>query len=113
MVDGDVSGKMQEGEFTEELKQGVVHYPTTPNHPSEKGTMMLFGHTSNYFWVKSAYNTIFSKIPQLKAGSTIKVYWDGKEYEYVVTEQEVVKPKDVPSLYEQNYNGNERKLALM
>lgn len=112
MVEGDTKGKMQEGEFAEELKQGVVHYPTTPK-PGEKGTMMLFGHTSNYFWVKSAYNTVFSKIPQLKAGSVIKVYRDGKEHEYIVTEQEVVKPNDVPWLYEKKYDSSESKLAIM
>jgi len=111
-VEGDIEEKMKEWEFKEELRQGVTHYPTTPD-PSQSGTMMIVGHTSNYFRVKSAYNTIFSKIPQLKVWNSIKVYWDGKEYEYVVKEQRVISPKDVPSEYAKLYDPNDRKLILM
>lgn len=111
-VDGDVPQKMKDGEFTEELKQGVVHYPTTP-WPEEPGTTMIVWHTSNYFWIKSAYNTVFSKIPQLKVGQTIQLIWDGKMYEYEVKEQEIVKPKDVPQAYAQNFDHTVKRLAIM
>lgn len=111
-VEGDISQKMKDGEFTEELKQWVVHYPTTP-WPEEPWTTMIVWHTSNFFRVKSAYNTVFSKIPQLKAGQTIQLIWDGKMYEYEVKEQEIVKPKDVPKTYAQNYNHAVKRLAIM
>ncbi|HMY80688.1 MAG TPA: sortase [Candidatus Absconditabacterales bacterium] len=111
-VNGDVTTKMKEGLFTDELKQGVVHYPTTPG-PDEQGTTMIMGHTSNYFWVKSAYNTIFSKIPQLKEGQTIQLIWGGKMYEYEVKKHEIVKPTEVGKVYEKHYDHNEKKLALM
>jgi LPXTG-site transpeptidase (sortase) family protein len=111
-VDGDVQAKMEDGLFSDELKQGVVHYPTTPE-PNEPGTTMIFWHTSNYFWVKSAYNTVFSKIPQLKAGQTIQVIWNGKLYEYEVKEQEIVKPNEVPEAYAQNFDSTKKRLAIM
>lgn len=111
-VEGDIQAKMQDGSFTEELKQGVVHYPTTP-WPDELGTTMIFGHTSNFFWVKSAYNTVFSKIPELKPGQIIQLIWNGKVYEYEVKEQEIVKPNEVPEAYAKKYDQNQKRLALM
>lgn len=111
-VEGDIQAKMEDGLFSDELKQGVVHYPTTPE-PNEPGTTMIFGHTSNYFWVKSAYNTVFSKIPQLKAGQTIQVIWNGKLYEYEVKEQEIMKPDQVPEVYAQNFDSTKKRLAIM
>lgn len=110
-VDENAEMKMQEWEFTDDLKKWVVHYPTTPE-PDINGNMMLFGHSSNYRWIKSAYNTIFSKLPQLKDGSEIIVVRDGKEYRYKVQTKEEVKPHDVPSVYA-NYHTNTKQLITL
>lgn len=110
-VDENAEAKMQEWEFTDDLKNGVVHYPTTPE-PDVNGNMMLFGHSSNYRWIKSAYNTIFSKLPQLVDGNEIIVIWDGKEYRYKVQTKEEVKPNDVPSVYA-NYHTTTRQLITL
>lgn len=111
-VDENAESKMQEWEFTDDLKKWVVHYPTTPN-PGINGNMMLFGHSSNYRWIKSAYNTIFSKLPALSEGSEIIVIWDGKEYKYKVHTKEEVKPHDVPSVYARYHTTTKQLITLM
>lgn len=112
IAQGDLDNKIKEWEFSEELKQWVAFYPGT-SEPTEKWTMMLLWHTSNYPWIKSDYNRIFSKIPDLKVWDIIDVYRNGKHYEYAVTKQEIVKPKDVPKAYAQEFDLNKRKLVLM
>ena len=111
-VEWDIDAKMKEGEFSEELKKWVAFYPGTPDF-TQKGTTMIFWHTSNYAWIKSDYNHIFSKIPQLKNGDPITVYRDWKQYDYVVTKQEIVKPQDVPKAYAKEYDPQKKKLMLM
>lgn len=111
-VEWDIENKMKEGEFTEELKKWTVWYPTTPE-PGEKWMTMVVGHTSNYFWVKSAYNTVFSKIPQLKEGQKIQIIRDGQLYEYVMKEQKIVKPSEVDDVYKDHYDDEKKTLAIM
>lgn len=111
-VEWDIQAKMKDGEFSEELKKWAVWYPTTPG-PGEKGMTMVVGHTSNYFWVKSAYNTVFSKIPQLKEGQKIQIIRDGQLYEYIMKEQKIVKPSEVDDVYKNHYDDNKKTLALM
>lgn len=111
-VDGDISAKMKDGHFTEELKKWTVWYPTTPG-PWEKWMTMIVGHTSNYFRVKSAYNTVFSKIPQLKEGQKIQIIRDGKMYEYAMREQKIVKPSEVDDVYKDHYDDTKKKIAIM
>ena len=74
---------------------------------------MIAGHTSNFFWVKSAYNTVFRKIPELKPGQVIKIIWEGKMYEYITTEQTIVKPEEVSKTYANNYDSKKKMIALM
>src|ERR1051326_7424289 len=42
-----------ESAFQEALKSGVVHYPGTAM-PGEAGDVYIFGHSSDYSWVKSS-----------------------------------------------------------
>ncbi len=111
-VDTNAELKMQEWEFTDDLKKWVVHYPTTPE-PDINGNMMLFGHSSNYRWIKSAYNTIFSKLPQLTDGNEVIVIRDGKEYRYKVQTKQEVKPTDVPSVYASHHTNTKQLITLM
>jgi LPXTG-site transpeptidase (sortase) family protein len=50
--------------FESDLLNGVVHYPGTAM-PGEIGTSYISGHSSNYAWVKSSYNKIFSHIDEI------------------------------------------------
>jgi sortase (surface protein transpeptidase) len=50
--------------FMQELEKGVVRYPGTAK-PGEKGNAFIFGHSSNYPWIKGEYNSAFVLLDQL------------------------------------------------
>ena len=93
--------KLEKWDFEKELEQWVVKYPGTPD-PSQKWNMLIFGHTSNYAWIKSDFNNVFSKIPQMEIGNQIKLARNGKIYIYKVVSKDIVKPKDLIAIWQKN-----------
>ncbi len=87
-----------ETSFDSDLENWVVKYPTTPN-PGEEWNAFFFGHTSQEYWKKNPYWTVFRNIPQLKENDKIQVVWDGVLYEYKVLKTVVVRPRDVNNTY--------------
>jgi LPXTG-site transpeptidase (sortase) family protein len=83
--------------FMEELQKGVVRYPGTA-HPGEVGNAFIFGHSSNYPWIKSEYNDVFALVDTLQNGDDIIVYYHQKKYLYRVTDRVTVKPGDTAAL---------------
>ena len=84
--------------FDSDLENWVVKYPTTPN-PGEEGNAFFFGHTSQEYWKKNPYGTVFRNIPQLRENDKIQIVWEWVLYEYKVLKTVVVKPKDVNNTY--------------
>jgi sortase A len=58
--------------FERDLKSGVVHYPGTPL-PGDIGTSYISGHSSGYFYDKSAYKQAFAKLGNLKDGEKFTI----------------------------------------
>lgn len=96
--------------FMEELKKWVVRYPWTAR-PGEVGNVFVFGHSSNYPWVKSEYNEVFALLDQLQDGDEITIYYYQKKYTYKVVDRSIVKPGDVSALNERD--PNKKELSLM
>lgn len=96
--------------FMEELKKGVVRYPGTAK-PGEVGNVFIFGHSSNYPWVQSQYNDVFSLLDQLQAGDEIIIYYYQKQYTYRVTDRATVKPGDIDTLRKRDQT--KKELSLM
>ena len=84
--------------FDSDLENWVVKYPTTPN-PWEWGNAFFFGHTSQEYWKKNPYWTVFRNIPQLRENDKIQVVREWVLYEYKVLKTVVVRPKDVNDTY--------------
>ncbi|MDQ1344411.1 MAG: sortase [Patescibacteria group bacterium] len=95
--------------FMKELEKGVIRYPGTAR-PGESGNAFVFGHSSNYPWMKGAYNQVFALLDQLVYGDEIIVYYDQKKYVYVIGEKKIVKPGDVKVL---NRGEGRKELSLM
>ncbi len=56
------------------LEKGVVHLPMSV-HPGEIGTSYIAGHTSNWSFIKSAYNSVFKPMEgQTKIGEEFFIY---------------------------------------
>ena len=96
--------------FMEELKKGVVRYPGTAR-PGEVGNAFVFGHSSNYPWIKSEYNDIFALLDNLATGDEIIVFYDQVKYVYHVTDRATVKPGDVKTL--ESRDKTRKELSLM
>jgi len=100
-VNAPVIWDVEESNILDQLKSGVVHYKGTAL-PGESGNVFIVGHSSNYFWVKSDYNNIFSLLDKLSVGDRIEIKKDGKSYFYDVFGKKEVSPQDVEVLKSPN-----------
>ncbi len=104
--------EVTETSFDSDLENWVVKYPTTPN-PGDWWNAFFFGHTSQEYWKKNPYWTVFRNIPQLKEWDKIQVVRDGVLYEYKVLETVVVRPKEVNDTYVSFGDSNKEYITLM
>jgi LPXTG-site transpeptidase (sortase) family protein len=78
-----------EKEIMENLKRGVVYYSNS-NLPDEEGISVYFGHSSNFWWVNSKYNTTFVLLPELEMGDEVFVNYAKRKYKYKVVEKKII-----------------------
>ncbi|MBC7503623.1 class E sortase [Candidatus Gracilibacteria bacterium] len=111
-VDHDPQAKFGEMQdvFMEELKKGVVRYPGTAR-PGEIGNAFIFGHSSNYPWIKSEYNDVFALIDTLQNGDEIIVYYNQHKYIYRITDRVIVEPGNTKVLSARD--PNKKEISLM
>lgn len=89
--------KELEDVFMEELVKWVVRYPGSWV-PGENGNMFVFGHSSNFPWIKWDYNDIFATLDKVVFNDKIIVYYNQKKYTYKIREKKVIKPGEVSIL---------------
>lgn len=83
--------------FMQELEKGVVRYPGSAV-PGEKGNAFVFGHSSNFPWIKGDFNDVFALLDNVSFGDEIIVFYNQKKFVYTVREKKIVKPGDVKAL---------------
>jgi len=71
------------------LKSGVAHAKDTAL-PDEKGTVFIFGHSSDFPWNNNKFGTIFSTLDTLSAGDDVALWYRGKNYKYKVNQVSIV-----------------------
>ncbi len=91
-VDAPLIFSKTTNDFDKDLLNGVIHYPGTAL-PGEIGTSYISGHSSNYAWVKSNYNHIFTQLDRLGKNQSFNIVLtlnNGKQatLHYVVTDIE-------------------------
>ncbi len=79
------------------LQGGVAHFLGTA-HPGEIGNVFVAGHSSDYFWNKGRYKTVFSLLDRLKIGDEFMIAYQGRVYRYRVFKKSVVRPSDLSPL---------------
>ncbi len=89
--------KTFEKDIQEALLLGVVRYPGTAV-PGELGNVFLTGHSSNYPWINSHYNSVLALLPKLGVGDEYSIYYNGTLHRYRITKRFEVSPKDVSVL---------------
>lgn len=79
----DVDSKILEGESEDvmNVEEGVWRDPLSTN-PTSLGNMVIAGHRFQYL---PPNTTTFYNLDKLENGDIIKVYWEGIEYIYVVS----------------------------
>lgn len=90
------------------LEGGVVHYPGTAQ-PGEDGNVFITGHSSYYLWSPGAYKDVFALLPNLEVGDKIILYYNQKQYDYIIQEKKTVAPTEVNVLQQ----GGKKQLTLM
>lgn len=76
-----------------ELLSGIVHFPETAA-PGTPGNGVYIGHSSNYWWEESDYNTIFGLLEKLQLGDNIVINYSGQTFKYQVTANKIVAKND-------------------
>lgn len=92
--------------FLPALLQGVAHAQGSL-FPGLSGNIYMFAHSADNFWDAGQYNAIFFLLKDLNEGDEIVVFYQGKRYNYFVTETRVVEPEEVHFITEAN-TGNEQ-----
>lgn len=90
------------------LEKGVIHIQGTA-HPGEIGNVFITGHSSNYFWAKGSFNSIFALLNNLSLDDNIVINYRDSLYFYKVSDKLVVDPNDLSVLKQ----GSTSTLSLM
>lgn len=80
--------------YSEALKRGVAHALGT-SFPGQPGVTYMFAHSTDTILNVPRYNAIFYLLWDMKPQDRIVVFFDGKRYDYIVTETKITEPTDV------------------
>jgi sortase A len=92
-VIANVDGNNQTA-YDKALENGVAQLQGS-SLPGQGGNIFIFGHSSFYWWSPGNYKTIFAKLPDIKLGDEIDVWYHQKEFQYKVNDIKTVLPNDV------------------
>ncbi len=95
--------------FMKDLENWIVRYPWS-SKPWEKWTSFIFGHSSNFPWIKWDYNEVFATLDNVTYDDEIIVYYWQKKYTYKVKEKRVISPWDLSVL---KRDKNKKEITLM
>lgn len=89
------------------LRQGVAHAAGT-YFPGEGGLVYLFAHSADYVFNIKQYNALFYNLKDLEVGDEISLSYQGRKFNYKVSEKKIVEATEVSVLK----NTGEEKLIL-
>lgn len=101
--------KELENIFMKELEDWVVRYPWS-TRPGKDWNTFIFGHSSNYPWVKWDYNDVFANLNKLEYQDEVIVYYGQEKYTYKIREKKVITPGQTNIL---KRNKNKDEITLM
>lgn len=82
-----------EKEYLEVLRTSIAHAKGTA-YPGLGGTTYLFAHSTDNFWSVGRYNAVFYLLNKMEAGDDVVVFFNGKRFNYIVSETKVVNSND-------------------
>ena len=97
-----------QGAYTRALRRGVAHAVGTA-YPGQIGNTYLFAHSAGNFWEMSRFNAVFYLLKELDPGDEINIFYQGKRFDYLVYDKQIVEANAVEYLSPQ---ANFAKLTL-
>lgn len=85
-------------EYNQKLQKGIAHAKGTV-FPGQKGLSYLFAHSTLNPWDVPRYNAVFYLLRELEPQDRIVTFFQGRRYDYIVTEKKIVAPNDVSIFY--------------
>lgn len=82
-----------EKEYLEVLNHSIAHAKGSA-FPGLNGTTYLFAHSADNFWNVGRYNAVFYLLKELVPGDDIAVFFQGKRYNYKVSETKIADADD-------------------
>lgn len=84
-------------EYQVALTRGVAHAKGSAL-PGQPGNIFIFSHSSVDFLNASKYNSIFYLLTKLEKDDSIKLFYEDKEYDYLVIEKTIVNADEIEYL---------------
>lgn len=89
-----------------DLSKHLVQYFSTSKSPVEKGTSVIFGHSTLPQWFDpKKYTAIFARLHTLKEGDKIMLTVDGKMYKYSIYGISIMSADD-PNIFSQSFDNS-------
>ena len=92
-------------DYQPKLKQGIAHAKGSA-FPNQNGRVFLFAHSGTDLLPGGA-KPEFNLLDKLSAGDPVYLFYQGKRFDYTVTKQDEIVPKDV------QFFGDKNELILM
>lgn len=91
-----------ERDYSQALGKGVAHAKGT-TFPGQKGNIYLFSHSVDAPWNIVRFNAVFYLLGKLEKGDRIIMFYQGRRYDYIVFDKQIVSPRDTHFLTD-SYN---------
>lgn len=95
-----------ESEFLPILQDGIAHARGTV-FPGMPGNTYLFAHSTDNWWNVGRYNAVFYLLKDLEPGDDVVIFFEGRRFNYVVTDKHTAAAEDVAYLRE-SHSGPEK-----
>ncbi len=96
-------------EFVPVLQKGIAHAKGSV-FPGFSGNVYLFAHSTDNWWNVGRYNAVFYLLKNLNKGDSVIVFFEGRRYEYLVSQVLIMDARDVTHL--KRPQTGEQKLVL-
>lgn len=89
-----------------DLSKQLVQYFTTSKNPTDRGTSVIFGHSTLPQWFDPTnYNAIFAKLHTIKVGDEIILTVNNMRYSYKIFSINITEPSD-PNIFSQSFDNS-------
>src|SRR3989337_2098317 len=80
--------------YDQALKRGVAHALGTAL-PGQPGVSYLFAHSTDTIFNVPRFNAVFYLLKDVEVGDRVVVFFNGRRFDYIVTERKITPPEDV------------------